>query len=325
MIITVTLNAAIDKSLSVPNVRLGRRHRTVEQHSVAGGKGVNVARVLKALGQPVIATGFAGGPTGTRIVDYLTDAAILNDFVRIREESRTNMSVLDPTNGVQTEINERGPEVDQRELELFRDKLLYLARGAAIVVIAGSLPRGVSADFYAGLIRELRGLGVMTVLDTDGEPLELGVRAAPDLICPNVMEAEELVGHEFVDAPDRVRAASALTAKGPREAIITVPDGCVAALDCGGERKLYRAEIEPRASAAGVGSGDAFLAGYVAARYAERDHEGCLAYAVACGAESTQHLVAGVVDRREVDRLVHEVAVHDVTSENLTDADIAAR
>ncbi len=109
MIITVTLNAAIDKSLSVPNFRLGRRHRTVEQTTMAGGKGVNVARTLKSLGQPVIATGFAGGPTGTRIVEQLTEESILNDFVRIREESRTNTSVLDPTTGEQTEINERGP------------------------------------------------------------------------------------------------------------------------------------------------------------------------------------------------------------------------
>ena len=97
MIITVTLNAAIDKSLSVPNFRLGRRHRTVEQRTMAGGKGVNIARALKALGQPVIATGLAGGATGTHIVEQLTEESILNDFVRIREESRTNTSVLDPT------------------------------------------------------------------------------------------------------------------------------------------------------------------------------------------------------------------------------------
>src|ERR1051325_3174673 len=121
MIITVTLNAAIDKSLSVPNFRLGRRHRTVDQTTLPGGKGVNVARTLKTLGQPVIATGFAGGATGTRIVEAL------------REESRTNAAGLDPTNGEQTEINERGPSVSARELELFHDKLLYLARGAAIV------------------------------------------------------------------------------------------------------------------------------------------------------------------------------------------------
>ena len=113
MIITVTLNAAIDKTLAVPNFRLGRRHRAVEQTSMAGGKGVNVARALKSLGQPVIATGVAGGPTGTRIIEQLTEEAILNDFVRIREESRMSTAVVDPTSGEQTEINERGPEVSQ--------------------------------------------------------------------------------------------------------------------------------------------------------------------------------------------------------------------
>ena len=124
MIITVTLNAAIDKTLEVPNFRLGRRHRSVEQRTMAGGKGVNVARAVKRLGQPVIATGFAGGPAGTRIVEQLTEESILNDFVRIREESRTNTAVLDPTSGEQTEINERGPDVSEAERELFVDKLL---------------------------------------------------------------------------------------------------------------------------------------------------------------------------------------------------------
>src|SRR5881397_1319044 len=116
MIITVTLNAAIDKTLAVPNFRLGRRHRTVEQTTMAGGKGVNIARTLKTLGQPVIATGFAGGPTGTRIVEQLTQESILSDFVRIGEESRTNTAVLDPTSGEQTEINERGPAITPSEL-----------------------------------------------------------------------------------------------------------------------------------------------------------------------------------------------------------------
>src|ERR1700748_3305200 len=125
MIITGTLKAAIDTSLSVPvpTFRLGRRHRTVEQRTMAGGKGVNVARTLKTLGQPVIATGFAGGATGTRVVEQLTRESILNDFVRIEDESRTNTAIFDPTSGVQTEVNERGPRVNERELELFRDKL----------------------------------------------------------------------------------------------------------------------------------------------------------------------------------------------------------
>src|SRR5258708_12179743 len=118
MIITVTLNAAIDRTLSVPNFRLGRGHRTVEQRTMAGGKGVNIARTLKALGQPVIATGFAGGATGTHIVEQLTEESILNDFVRIREESRTNTSVLDPPPRPQPQLNEPGPPPPPPDVEL---------------------------------------------------------------------------------------------------------------------------------------------------------------------------------------------------------------
>ena len=140
MIITVTLNTAIDKTLEVPNFRIGRRHRSVAQATMPGGKGVNVARAIKLLGRPVIATGFAGGSTGTRIVDALTAESVLTDFVRIGEESRTNTAVLDPTTGVQTEINERGPAITEREMELFRDKLLYLAQGAEAVRVRRQPP-----------------------------------------------------------------------------------------------------------------------------------------------------------------------------------------
>jgi 1-phosphofructokinase family hexose kinase len=307
MIITVTLNAAIDKSLSVPNFRLGRRHRTVEQRTMAGGKGVNIARALKALGQPVIATGMAGGATGTRIVEELTGESILNDFVRIREESRTNTSVLDPTDGQQTEINERGPSVSEREVELFRDKLLYLARGAAIVVFAGSIPRGVDPDIYATLIRELQRTGITTVIDADGDPLHQSIRAEPDVVSPNVLEAEELVGHEFNDDSERSLAVREIVALGAREAIMTLPDGCFAQVLTDGQPQLFRARVEPREPVATRGSGDAFLAGYVAARYSGSSPEECLRFGVACGAESTGRLGAGLIDPREVRRLAGEV------------------
>jgi 1-phosphofructokinase family hexose kinase len=314
MIITVTLNTAIDKTLSVPNFRLGRRHRTVEQTTMPGGKGVNVARVLKTLGAPVIATGLAGGATGTRIVEQLTELSVLSDFVRIREESRTNTAVIDPTTGEQTEINERGPKVSEQEVELFVDKLLYLAKGAGTCVFAGSLPRDVDVDVYARLIRELRRLGVTTIVDTDGDPLRRSVRAEPDVITPNELEGEELVGHEFNDDEDRLLAVSEMIQLGAREAIMTMPDGVFARMapaEPGGDPRLYRVRlgegtIEPRAT---VGSGDAFLAGFVAARYLGRPKAECLAYGVACGAESTQHLGAGLVDPDRVERLVADVEV----------------
>jgi 1-phosphofructokinase/tagatose 6-phosphate kinase len=309
MIITVTLNSAIDKTLSVPNFRLGRRHRTVERQTLPGGKGVNIARTLKTLGQPVIATGFAGGSTGTQIVEQLTEEAILNDFVRIREESRTNTSVLDPTSGEQTEINEQGPAISAHEAEVFRDKLLYLARGAAIVVFAGSLPRDVESDVYAQLIRELHKLHVATIVDTDGDPLRHAIRAEPDVVSPNVLEAEELVGHEFNDDEDRTIAVRELCSLGAREAIMTTDDGCFAQVLVDGAPRLLRARIERQEPVATVGSGDAFLAGYVASRYSGAPPEECLRFGVACGAESTRRLGAGIIEPREVQRLLSEVQV----------------
>ena len=312
MIITVTLNAAIDKSLSVPSFQLGRRHRTVERRALAGGKGVNVARMLKTLGQPVIATGFQGGPTGTQIVAQLSEESILHDFVRIHEESRTNTAVLDPTTGEQTEINEQGPTIDPDELEQFREKLLYLARGAAIVVFAGSLPRGVEPDFYAQLVRAMHKLDVMTIVDTDGEALRLAVRAEPDVVSPNVVEAEELVGHEFNDDADHAGAVREIVSLGARSAIMTMPDGCWGQMLTDGSPRVYRVTVPPQDSVATVGSGDAFLAGYIAARYRGSAPAECLSFGVACGAESTGRLGAGLIDVREVDRLLSDVAASEV-------------
>jgi 1-phosphofructokinase/tagatose 6-phosphate kinase len=312
MIITVTLNAALDKSLEVPNFTPGRRHRTVDQQTMPGGKGVNIARAIKRLGQPVIATGLAGGATGNRIVEALNDEAILNAFVRIREESRTNTAVLDPTTGQHTEINERGPSVSARELELFRDKLLYLAKGASICVFAGSLPRGVDADVYAGLIRDVRKLGVTTMLDTEGEPLRLAVRAEPDVVTPNEIESEELVGHEFNGVDDRAQAVVEIARLGAAEAIMTVSDGCYAQVLEGGVPTLYRVTVEEQEARSRIGSGDAFLAGYVASHYAGRSAVDCLRFGVACGAESTQHIGAGIVEPAKVERLLDEVRAERV-------------
>jgi 1-phosphofructokinase family hexose kinase len=309
VIITVTLNAAIDKTLAVPNFQLGRRHRSTEQRTMAGGKGVNVARALKLLGQPVIATGLAGGPTGTRITEQLTEEAILSDFIRIREESRTSTAVIDPTSGEQTEINERGPQATDVELALFRDKLLYLAKGADICVFSGSLPRGVDERIYAELIAELNALGVTTIADSEGEPMELAARAAPDLVTPNAGEAEGLVGHEFRDENDHVEALFELCGLGPREAIITHAEGCYALVGRDHERALYSVRVDPLEPVSTIGAGDVFLAGYVAARYGGTEHSEALAFGVACGAESTQHFGAGVLDPRDVERIRAEVAV----------------
>ncbi len=313
MIVTVTLNAAIDRTLAVPNLRLGRRHRAVDTTSMAGGKGVNVARALKALGRPVLATGLAGGPTGTLIAEQLSGEAILNDFVRIASESRTSTAIIDPASGEQTEVNERGPSVTDDELELFVEKLLYAVRGASLCVFAGSLPHGAEPTLYARLVAEVRRLGVDTVLDAEGEPLRLGTRAEPSAVTPNEVEAEELVGNEFADDDDRVAAVRQIAELGAREAVMTLASGCIALVGEEPDRRVYRVRLDQlEEPVSTVGSGDAFLAGFAAARYAGEDAEECLRFAVACGAESTRRFGAGVLDPRGVERLLPEVEVERV-------------
>ncbi len=314
MILTVTLNAAIDRTIAVPNFHQGHRHRAVEASTFAGGKGVNVARALKLLGRPVIATGLAGGPTGARLMERLAEESILTDFTWIGDESRTNIAVVDPTSGEQTEINERGPEVTDEELERFLDKLLYLSRGARICVIAGSLPPSVPAEFCARTITELKELGVETVVDTDGEALHASLRAGPAAVTPNAAEAEEAVGHEFNDPDELLAGVRGLTELGAAEAMITSEQGCIAIAGSGDERRAYEVKAPDVEPVSTVGSGDAFLAGYTACRYEGSPARDCLAYGVACGAESTQHFGAGTIDRNEVEHLLASVEIADLAT-----------
>jgi 1-phosphofructokinase/tagatose 6-phosphate kinase len=312
VILTVTLNAAIDRTVAVPNFRLGRRHRAVESRTVAGGKGINVARALNLLGRPVIATGFVGGPTGTRVLEQLQEESVLTDFTRIASETRVNLAVIDPTSGEQTEINDRGPAVSPEEVQRLFERIAYLAGGAKLCVLAGSVPPGAGDDLYARLIQDLSRRGIPVVLDAEGEAMLEGIRAGASMVTPNEREAEELVGQEFTERSDLPQGLLELVRLGASEAAITRPDGCVAAVGEGNSRRLLEIHTEPLEPVSTVGSGDAFLAGYVAARYEGREPEDCLAYGVACGAESTQHFGAGTVDRNQVERLLGEVSVHDL-------------
>lgn len=296
MIVTVTVNAALDRTLTVPVFQIGYRHRSSEVMTLAGGKGINVARALKTLEVPVVATGLAGGRTGTRLVEELTSEAILNDFVRIAGESRTSTSVADPTAGTYTEINEWGPEVTDAELETLAEKLHYLARGADFVVLAGSLPRKVSTSFYGEAIRDLARRDVRVVLDSEGDPLRHGVEAGPFLVSPNQSEAEQLVGQELEDDDDFLMALDAIAEMGPRNVLITLENGCFALLRLGRRTRRFRAfasHVEPVSAA---GSGDVLLAQFLAALLEERSPDYAVRLAVAAGSAAVLELGAGRFD-----------------------------
>ena len=251
MIVTVTLNAAFARTITVPNFQRGQRHRASAGLPLAGGKGINVARALKALGVPVVATGLAGGQAGLRIVERLTGEAILNDFVRIEGESRTTTAVVDPTNQSYTEINEWGPAVKPEELELFDGKLRYLSQGASLVVFAGSLPRDVADDFYAEAIHELARL-----------PHPLGARHARASRSGSASRPSRSSSRRTRPRPRRSSARSSTTTRtscsaldeiadrGARNVIITTEGGCYALLR--EDRTIHRYRVERPARRAGL-------------------------------------------------------------------------
>jgi 1-phosphofructokinase/tagatose 6-phosphate kinase len=312
VIVTVTLNAALDRTLTVPNFQLGQRHRASQGLTLAGGKGINVARALKRLDVPVVATGLAGGRSGMRIVEELTTEGILNDFVRIADDSRTSTAVVDPMANTHTEINEWGPHVTPEELAILLEKLHYLARGADFVVFSGSLPRGVDDGFYGDAIRDLSRRGVQTVLDSEGMPLRLGAEAEPLLVSPNQREAEGLVGQELYDEEDFLMALDTIAELGPRNVLITRETGCFALIREERTVRRFRAEGPVLETASALGSGDVLLAGFLAARVEGRPADESLRAAVAAGASSTLEVGAGRFDPREGGRLLQSVRVEEL-------------
>jgi 1-phosphofructokinase family hexose kinase len=307
MIVTVTLNAALDRILTVPNFQLGHRHRASEGLALPGGKGINIARALKGLDVPVVATGLAGGGTGTRILEELRAEGILHDFVPIGDESQTSTTVVDPSGSSYTEIYERGPKVEPGELELFLEKLHYLARAADWVVFAGSLPRAVDDAFYAEAIRDLNRRGVRTALDAEGEPLRLGVEAEPFLVSPNEREAEALVGQEFNEEADFAQALDDVADLGARNVLIAQGSGCFALFREDRERRRFRV-IAPKLDVVSpVGSADVLLAGFIAAESAGRPLEEALRSATAAAAASTLAVGAGRFEPREAGRLLPSI------------------
>ena len=312
MIVTVTLNAALDRTVSVPNFQLGHRHRASPGLTLAGGKGINVARALKFLDIPVVATGLVGGRTGTRIVEELTSEAILNDFVRIADESRTSTAVVDPTSASYTEIYEWGPRVEPEELAMLLEKINYLARGADMVVFAGTLPREVSEAFYADAIRDLNRRHVRAVLDSEGQPLRHGVEAEPFLVTPNQREAEGLVGQEFRDDEDFMMALDRIADMGARNVLITSETSSFGLFREERRRVFLRAVAPPVEPISAVGSGDVLLAAFLAARVNERPLEEALRSAVAAGAASTLEVGAGRFEPREAGRLTKKVDLKEL-------------
>ncbi len=262
-VLAVTLNAAVDKTLTVSGFTLGRSHTAEALLALPGGKGINVARVLTALDVRVRVLGFGGGASGEAIRRGLDAEGIPHTLTLIDDDSRTCWAIIDPLHPGSTEVNERGPEIRPSEVAEFMATYRSLVRGATLVALSGSLPRGTAPSIYADLITEAWEHGVPCTLDTGNrEALTLGLAAGPLLVKPNVPEAEALTGLTISSPAEADSAARALVEGGALIAAVSMGAlGAVLRAPSGG----WHALPPPLTPINTVGSGDAFLAGFIAA------------------------------------------------------------
>jgi 1-phosphofructokinase/tagatose 6-phosphate kinase len=307
MILTITLNAAVDRTLVVPSLAVGHRHRASQSVTLAGGKGINVARGLRTLGVPVLATGFAGGRNGDAIRDGLSEAAIPFDLVEIEQHSRTSTAIIDPMAGTQTEINEYGPEVSPAEAQEFSRRLEHLMEFATAVVFAGSLPPNLEEAFLVRLVQRSRERGLYTVVDSTPSVLRTALKAGPSLVSPNQHEAESVVGFDFIEGGDFPRGLSRLVELGAEGACITSREGH-SYLNVEDSIVFARA---PRVEALStIGSGDAYLAGLLAGLlHRDLAPVDAVRLAAGCAAANAEALGAGLFEARRAEELAESVQI----------------
>ncbi|MDP8952149.1 MAG: 1-phosphofructokinase family hexose kinase [Actinomycetota bacterium] len=307
MILTVTLNAAVDRTLVVPSLTLGHRHRAPESIALAGGKGINVARALRALDVPVLATGLVGGRNGDVIRDLLAQVAIPFDFVEITSPSRTSTAILDPTTGTQTEINEHGPVVTPEEAREFTGRLSFLLEYATAVVFAGSLPASLDENFLAGLVRRAREEGLYTVVDAPPAVLQAALKENPSLVSPNQHEAESAAGFDFIEGEDYLRGVRRLVELGAKAACVTSPEGYSYMTTEDGVITAHAPKVEALST---IGSGDAYLAGLLAGLlHRKLSPVEAVRLAAGCAAANAETLGAGVFGAPRAEELAEATQV----------------
>ncbi|MEU9210293.1 1-phosphofructokinase family hexose kinase [Streptomyces sp. NPDC048415] len=302
MILTVTLNTALDITYHVRSLRPHTSHRVTEVTERPGGKGLNVARVLAALGHEVTVTGFSGGATGRAVRDQLTHTpGVVDALAPVTGSTRRTIAVVDTATGDTTQLNEPGPTITPAEWSAFQEAYEHLLCSASAVALCGSLPPGVPVGAYAHLVRTARALAVPVLLDTSGEPLRRGVAARPDIIKPNADELAELTGsHDPLQATRNARRRGAHTVVASLGA-----EGLLAANTEG----RWRATPPRRVHGNPTGAGDSAVAGLLSGLVEQLPWPERLARAVALSAATVLAPVAGEFDRAVYETLVGQIAV----------------
>jgi tagatose 6-phosphate kinase len=287
-LVTVTLNAALDVTYEVEALVPRETHRVLQVRERAGGKGVNVARVLRQLGHQTVVSGLAGGHTGALVRADLAAAGLPEELVPIGGESRRTLTVVSRRDRGATLLNEPGPRVGAEEWARFRARFDDLLAAARAVVLSGSLPVGVPVGAYAQLVHAAHDRGLPALVDAEGEPLRAALAARPDLVKPNATELRATTGHD-----DPAAGAEALRRAGARAVVVSLgADGLLAVTGAGS----WRAASAEVVLGNPTGAGDAALAALAAGLAGGRPWPETLRDAVAVAAAAVLVPVAGGFD-----------------------------
>ena len=309
MIITLTLNPAVDQTMVVSEVTLGEVNRVREVYLDPAGKGINVSRMVHRLGWPTIAFGFLAGEIGLLAEKALDNEGVQYHFVHVPGQTRLNVALIDESTGVLTNYNGRGLRVDEESVARLDEVLTFWLQAGSVLVLAGSLPRGMPEDTYARYIELAKAAGSKTILDADGEPLRLGLEAEPTLIKPNRPEAQRLLGRLLPDLEAVTDAARELAATRSTIVIISMGGNGAVYATKDGAWLAVPPDIELNSS---VGSGDALVAGLAVALAGDRPLVEGLREGTAAGAATAQTAGTTPGSKEEVARLLPQVQIKEL-------------
>jgi 1-phosphofructokinase family hexose kinase len=310
MFVCISPNPAIDKRLRLPRLVPGGVNRATEVRPAPGGKATHVAMVLRALGADPLWIGFIGGASGQELLKGLREIGIRIKAVTVQQATRVNLEIIDDS-AIVTEILEPGATPAEAEIASFLtacEETFAQVKGQAIIIASGSLPPGVSQDFYVTLLVRARRHGCRFFLDTSGEPLRSAIAACPDFVKPNREEAEWLTGGVITDLPSAVAAIRRLLSAGAKSAAISLGERGL--VWCPGEgQTVYFAPPVTLQVRSTVGSGDATVAAFAHAAAAGLSPEETLRLAAACGAANCLADSPGAARAGDIHRLQKEIHV----------------
>ena len=309
MIATVTLNPAFDKTVYIDRLLPNDANRISQVETDAGGKGINASRVLKELGTPTVALGFIGGSTGSFIEFVLREEGVDTDFVRVARETRTNISIQESSGTPPTMLNEPGPPVSERDLAELYARVRDVAGKSAMVILGGSLTAGVPVGAYRTMSEIVKSAGAKVILDSDGEPMCLGMRAVPFMITPNRDEVKRLSGVDINTIEDAVEALHILQADGIELVVISLgKDGAIA----GFKGEVLRA-VPPQVKVVStIGSGDSMIAGIAHVLARDGSIEDALRMGTAAGAATAMTDGTEIGRKIQIDALLDKVTVERI-------------